>query len=207
MKAKAALALGIAVMFALMGTLAVAVHADSIEVGVVPTQVAPGGTVTLTFYFGAATPGETNTATAIQVCSPGTASAPCSAGSTVYSYTGPLPSFVCTSGDLCTGTFVVTYPISSPGICSITSAAGTGTCTPTGSPTCTTTSCWTSGANTNGGNYGVLALYTSTIASGSFSADSGFATPQFGASIVIVAGVSLVGVMVLHRRMVAPSLP
>jgi hypothetical protein len=204
-------------MFALMGAFALAIPANvtatsptcppscSIEVQVSPSVLTTTGqTVTISLAFGAAAPGESEPVSAIQVCEPGTASAPCPAGSTVYSYTGTLPTFTCTTGDLCAGTFVVTYPSSTPGVCSIT--YGSGICTPTSPAACSPSSCWTTGANTNSeSSYGVLVLYKSNVATGQLSADSGFGVPQFGASILVVSGASLVGLMLLRRKLVTPS--
>jgi len=207
---KGTLALTIAVVIAVVSMSVVPAYASGALV-VTPSSIPSGGTVTLKIYYGASATGESESVTAIKVCSPGTSGAPCPTGSTAYSYTGTLPTFTCASGKLCTGTFVVTYPSSTPGVCSITSAAGTGTCTPTGSPTCSTSTCWTSGANTRSGNFGVLVLYTNSVTEGTQSADGGFSataipTPEFGASVLIVVGLSLAALMMLRRRMVVPSL-
>jgi len=183
-----------------MGIMALvpAAHANSILVQANPSHVSPGGTVTLTLNYGAGAPGESETVTQISVCNPGTNTSPCPSGSTQWNFLGGMPTFSCTSGDLCTGTYTITFPSQSGnGVCTITSGAGTGTCSISG--TCSAP-CWTSGANTNSGNYGVLVLYTSSIATGTFSADNGFSTPQFAASLFLVASVAVVGVALLKRR-------
>lgn len=177
---------------ALVASFAPLVLANSTDVSVSPAKIAVGGTVTITLSF-TGTAGETDTVNNLVVC-PGGSNLGCGT-LTTYSFTGTLPSFTCGSSS-CTGTWSAQYPSGAVTACTISSGTGNSCTGPAG------TASWSAGASTStAGSYGIVALYTASgTQTGSFSADNGFSTPEFGLGIGAVLAVGFVAVFALRKR-------